>query len=248
MKLVVANWKSNPQSVAEAQTLFNLVKEGLKGVKSVEVVICPPYTQFSIFNSQFSNNIKLGAQDVFWKQGGAFTGEISPLMLKNLGCEYVIIGHSERRALGESDELINKKIKAVLEVNLKPILCVGEEEKNTASRFKKIKSQLTKALSIIEKLKLENLIIAYEPVWAIGTGEPCDFKEAKGANSFIKQILKEFFGEEIGNDIPVLYGGSVNSESATGYIEESEMDGLLVGGASLEAEEFVKIVRKIAKG
>ncbi len=242
--LVIANWKCNPVTTTEAKRLFNSVKEGLKNIKDVEVVICPPFIYLLALKANSHKAIKFGGQNCFFEKG-PFTGEISPQMLKNLGCQYVILGHSERRALGESDEMINKKIKAVLKEGLKPILCIGEKDQEF--KTKEIKNQLRGALSIIKISDLENLIIAYEPVWAIGTKNPCDFKDAKKANSSIREILAEFFGESMAKNILVLYGGSLNSEIAAGYIKESKMDGLLVGGASLDAEEFVKLVKKVAR-
>jgi len=254
--LIVANWKMNPTTLEGAKLLFEAVKKEVKNIKKVEIVICPPFTFLS--NIQYPiSNIKLGAQDCFWEEKGAFTGEISPLMLKNLGCEYIIIGHSERRKLGETDEMINKKIKAVITAKLKPILCIGETEKERrkGKTLQVLKNQLRQDLKGIENCKLEskkisssppslhcsvieNLIIAYEPVWAIGTGNPCSSKEAKKVFLF----LQKFFGK-----VPVLYGGSVDSENAASYIHEANFQGLLVGGASLNPKEFIKIIKSVAQ-
>ena len=247
--LIVANWKCNPTTLQEAKRLFNSVKEEMRNLKNSEVVICPPFVYLS--NIQYlKSNIKLGAQDCFWEGKGAFTGEISPLMLKNLGCEYVIVGHSERRKLGETDEMINKKIKAALKVKLKPILCIGEtlEEKNTGLTRVKLNSQIKKGLQKISKKEIQDIIIAYEPLWAIGTGNPCEPKEAKKVYLFLRKILAPYqacFGAGL-KKIPILYGGSVNSENATSYIHEANFQGLLVGGASLKAEEFIKMVRIVS--
>jgi len=235
--LIVANWKMNPQTVDEAREIFNMVKEGIRNVERVEVIICPPFLYLPYWVEFFTKKkkkIKLGAQDCFWEEKGAFTGEISPSMLKNLGCEYVIIGHSERRKLGEIDEMINKKIKAAISAKLKPILCIGETEKERkeGKTFKVLKSQLEKDLKGI----LNSLIVAYEPVWAIGTGKPCHPPEAKKVLLF----LRKFLGK-----IPILYGGSVNSENAVNYIKEAGFSGLLVGGASLEPKEFITIVKNV---
>ncbi len=248
----------NPTTLQKAKLLFNLVKKGVKNIrtrslrsqnldsslrsefKNAEVVVCPPFIYLSTIQQLDNQIIKLGAQDCFWDPpagGGAYTGEISPLMLKNLGCQYVILGHLERRKyFKETDEMINKKIKAVLKIKLKPILCVGETQKDRKTNRTQIviKSQIRKALQKIPKKEIKNLILAYEPVWAIGTGRACGVSEAKSVNSFIKKIVK---------NTPILYGGSVNSKNAREYLKEADFQGLLVGGASLNAEEFIKIVK-----
>jgi len=246
--LIVANWKCNPKTLKGANLLFNSIKRKLKKVKNIEVVICPPFVYLS--NIKLSNHsvIKLGAQDCFWKNFGAFTGEISPLMLKDLNCKYIIIGHSERRKyFNESDEIINKKIKAVIEAKIKPILCIGEtrEEKEKGYIQKKLKSQIEKGLKRVPKKEIKNLIIAYEPIWAIGTGKPCDIKEAQTAYLVIKKIITNLYPYSISKNIKILYGGSVNSKNAKSYIKQAGMDGLLIGGASLNAQEFIKIVRTL---
>lgn len=217
--LIVANWKMNPQSLKGAKLLLNSIKRGIKNVKNVEVVICPPFVYLPILSSVISHqsSVKLGAQDVFWEERGAFTGEISPKMLKDLGVEYVIIGHSERRKyLNETDEMINKKLKAVLRAKLKPILCIDN--------LSQLKSELKRVSG--------KVIIAYEPVFAIGTGKPCRPEKAKKMRRLITYPV-------------VLYGGSVNSENASSYIEEAGFQGLLVGGASLNPEAFVAMVKTI---
>jgi triosephosphate isomerase len=250
-KLIVANWKMNPQSLKEAKKLFNSVKNWLKRysnvLKNIRIIICPPFVylpNFSplTFNSQhLTSNIYLGAQDLFWEEKGAFTGEISPRMLKNLGVEYVIVGHSERRKiLEETDEMINKKLKAAIKAKLKPILCIGEKRREVGSRkYKEIRNQLKKALKGIPNSFFQlpdSLIIAYEPVWAIGTGNPCKPENTKEVLLFLRKIVK----------FPILYGGSVNSKIAKDYIEVG-FDGLLVGGASLDSKEFIEIIKGVAR-
>ena len=207
---IVANWKCNPASLKGAKLLFDSVARGIKNVRKVEVVICPPFIYLS--------NIQLGGQDCFWEEKGAYTGEISPSMLKDLGVEYVIIGHSERRKyLKETDEMVNKKIEAALKQGLKPILCIDKI------------SQLKK--------DLEGVIIAYEPLFAIGTGKPCSIGKAKKMRILIKKNLKR--------GAPILYGGSVNSQNAQDYIKKAGFQGLLVGSASLNSKEFLSIVKGI---
>ncbi|MFH1462220.1 MAG: triose-phosphate isomerase [bacterium] len=215
--LVVANWKMNPQTLTEAKQLFDSVKKETKAVKNVEVIICPPFLYIpEIQDTKYK--IQVGSQDCFWEQIGAFTGEISPLMLKELGCRYVILGHSERRKnLKETDEMVNKKIRAVLEAGLKPILCI----KNL--------SQLKKSLKGIS----EKVIIAYEPVFAIGTGKPCSIEKAK-------KMRKAMAEQDV-----VLYGGSVNSQNVRDYLKKAGFQGLLIGGASLKPKEFTATIKKI---
>lgn len=252
--LIVANWKMNPQTLKEAEWLFNLVKRGVAGIKKAEVVICPPLLYLFPLAERFviRRNIKIGvgAQDVFWEEKGAFTGEISPPMLKNLGVKYVIIGHSERRRhLSETDEMINKKIKAVLRAKLTPILCIGEtqEEKEKGETENILQNQITCALRNVSGFSLQNLrfIIAYEPVWAIGTGNPCDTEEAQKMSLLIRKIISKIYSHKLTQNIKILYGGSVNSKNAGGYVKEAGLQGLLVGGASLDAQEFVGIVKSV---
>jgi len=224
--LIIANWKCNPVGLEEAERLFNSVEKGIKNVKNTEVVICPPFVYLPILSSLIGHqpSVKLGAQDCFWEEKGAFTGEISPLMLKNLGCQYVIIGHSERRKYQqERDSMIYKKIEAVFKIGLKPILCID--------RISQIKKDLK---------GIENLIVAYEPLFAIGTGKPCSTEKAKRMRMAIK--------EKLNKNIPILYGGSVNSENARDYVERAGFQGLLVGGASLNAQEFIALVKNVSRG
>lgn len=275
--IIIANWKCNPTNLREAKNLFDSIKKGIKDNNKTEVVVCPPFVYLSALKT--SKNVKLGGQDLFWKEKGAFTGEISPVMLKNLGCEYVIVGHSERRQyFGETDETINKKIKAALAVKISPIFCLGEtrEEKlasapasaedsisanatadksagreATAGEGKKeteqvLSRQIEKGLADLTAKDMENVIIAYEPVWAIGTGNPCQANQAKDINLLIHRIINRIYSSTISENMPVLYGGSVNSENAVSYIKEAGFQGLLVGGASLQAQEFIKIVKSVS--
>ena len=241
--LIIANWKCNPTTLRKAKRIFNLVKKGVKNVKNVEVVICPPFVYLSnFFNGRGKSTIKLGGQDSSYEEKGAFTGEISSLMLKDLGCQYVIIGHSERRTLGETDEMINKKIKAAVKVELKPILCIGENlrERKQGKTFKVLKKQLQPAFKNAKSqiLNTKYLVIAYEPLWAIGTGNHCGILEAKKVNLFIRKIVK---------NITIIYGGSVNSQNSSDYIKKAGFEGLLVGGASLNSKEFVKIAGNLSR-
>lgn len=243
--IIIANWKMNPQTVKEAEELFDSVEKGIKNIKNIkgiEAVICPPPVFLNTIKK--GENVKLGAQDCFYEDKGAYTGEISVGMIKDAGCEYVIVGHSERRKyFGETDEIVNKKIKAVLSSGLTPIFCIGEteEQRRNHKTEEVIKRQLEKGLDGIKA----NLVIAYEPVWAIGTGNPCSAEEAKRMCLFIKKILASIYDLKILGQIPILYGGSVNSDNSASYVKEAGMNGLLVGGASLKVEEFIKIVKNV---
>ncbi len=222
----------------------------MQGIKNVEVVICPPFIFLSKLRPTGSN-LQLGAQDVFWENKGAFTGEVSPSMLKDLGCEYVIVGHSERRQnFGETDEMVNKKVKAVIAIGLKPILCVGEtaEQRDKGEMGKVLKKQIVSALSNVSESKLRSsgLVIAYEPIWAIGSGKPCSTDDAMGVAIFLRKTLAALYSRSASEKIPICYGGSVNSKNAVQYITQARLQGLLVGGASLDAKEFVEIVKSVA--
>ena len=240
--LIIANWKCNPTTQQEAKRLFNLVKRGIKSIKNTEVVICPPFLYISNLKSQISN-LKLGAQDCFWEEKGAFTGEISSLMLKNLGCQYVIIGHSERRKYQqEKDSMIYKKIEAALKRGLKPILCIDKisqiREHQRSVKMNEV-HRLKKGIKGIIKKDFKKIILAYEPLFAIGTGKPCSIDKAKKMRIAIKKKLNK--------NIPILYGGSINSQNARDYVKKAGFQGLLVGGASLNAQEFIKIVKNVAR-
>ncbi|MFC1663819.1 triose-phosphate isomerase [Patescibacteria group bacterium] len=244
--LIVANWKCNPQTTKEAKRLFNLVKGGMN--KNVKVVICPPFI-FLLKLEVKNSGLELGGQDCFWEKGGAFTGEISAGQLLDLGLKYVILGHSERRIhFNETDEMINKKIKATISSKLNPILCVGESERERkgGKTFNVLKSQIEKGLKGISKKEIKNLIVAYEPIWAIGTGRPCNIAEAQKTRLIIRKILSRLFGSFLAEKISIIYGGSVHSKNARSYIKEAGFDGLLPGGASLKAKEFIKIIKSVS--
>jgi len=240
--LIVANWKMNPQTEKEAKQLFDSIKKGVKDIKTAEVVICPP----SVYLASDKGGISLGGQNCHWEEKGAYTGEISALMLKDLGADYVILGHSERRKyFKETDEEINKKIKKAVEVGLKVILCIGEsaEEWKQDKKSQVLKSQLENGLDKVTKDGMKNISIAYEPIWAIGTGDSCSVDETMKSVLFIRQTLTNIYNREIADKTRILYGGSVNGENSGPYIKEALANGLLVGGASLKADEFIKIVK-----
>jgi len=241
-KLIVANWKMNPTTLKGAKRLFYQIKTGIKKyshvLQNIKIIVCPPFVFLpSLSQMAKKGKILLGVQNFFFEEKGAFTGEISPSMLKDFRVKYVILGHSERRKyFGETDEIINKKLKKAIEKKFKPILCIGETKKERESKktFKVLKKEIEKAIFGIKNLK--NLILAYEPIWAIGTGNPCKPEQAKEVLIFVKKKLK---------NIPVLYGGSVNLKVAKDYIDVG-FDGLLIGGASLRPKEFVEICKVCA--
>jgi len=238
--LIVANWKMNPSTKKEAEEILNEIKNGIGGGNS-EVVVCPPFVYLSALESVRSDLTQLGAQDVFYEDKGAFTGEVSGLMLRDLGVEYVIIGHSERRKyFGETDEIVNKKIKKALEVGLKVIFCIGEtaEERDAGKKNEVLEKQIKIGLDGINLAENGSPLvinIAYEPVWAIGTGNNCSVEETKESIDFIRKFVHP--------ETRILYGGSVKSDNSASYIKEAGSNGLLVGGASLNAQEFVKIIK-----
>lgn len=250
MKLIVANWKMNPTSRNGARQLFDAIGRRLKGRGRVEVAVCPPFVYLpsilDILSGRKKCQVKLGAQDCFWEEKGAFTGEISPLMLRDLKVKYVIVGHSERRKLiGETDEIINEKLRAVLGANLTPILCIGEtaEERKKGKIFQVLEKEIREDLKKVPKSKIEKVVIAYEPIWAIGTNNPCSGDDALTAVLCIRKIVSQIFGKKGTRNIRILYGGSANSKNAQDYLFHDSINGLLVGSASLDAGEFVRIVK-----
>jgi len=257
--LIIANWKCNPSTQKEAEHLFTVVKKEIRKIDKTEVVICPPFIYLPLFkqerkNARQSNTIQLGAQNCFWENKGAYTGEISPLMLKDSGCKYIIIGHSERRSyFNEADNDINKKIKSVLKNQMKPIFCVGEKDRDSFDSEGRsinemsliVSEQIEKGLAGISQSRISSIIIAYEPIWAIGTGIPCLPDDAMKAALLIKKTLTGLYNRSIAERVKILYGGSVISQNAIDYIKGANMDGLLIGGSSLNASEFIKIINRV---
>jgi len=244
--LIVANWKMNPADSKEARRIFDSVRKEIGGVKSSETVFCPPfvYLPFLAAGISKSRNAALGGQDCFWEASGAYTGEISPLMLKNLGCRYVICGHSERREnLNESDEMVAKKIRQALKAGLTPILCVGERSRQTPDYEKFIQEEVKSAVLGVSRGLIPSVVIAYEPVWAIGSGQPASLDDALSAGLLIRKTLAGIAGRTAAQKTRIIYGGSVTSQNAKNYTTEAGLGGLLVGGASLNTSEFVKIVK-----
>ena len=240
-KVIAGNWKMNmlPNDTID---FINALKPNIEDCKS-EVIICVPYTDlFYAISFCQGTNIHVGAQNVFYEDSGAYTGEVSAQMLKCINTEYVIIGHSERRKyFNETDEIVNKKIKKALENGLKPIICVGEtlEERENGKAIEKITAQISEDLKDLTKEHLENIIIAYEPIWAIGTGKTATKEDANETIKSIRSKINEMFGTD---DITILYGGSVKPENAKEMFQMPDIDGALVGGASLKASSFKAII------
>lgn len=243
-KIIAGNWKMN-KLPNEAMSFIEELAPLVKGIEN-EVVICVPYTDlfYTLLTAQ-GTNIKIGAQNMHFEEKGAYTGEVSGEMLKSIGVEYVIIGHSERRAYyAETDETVNKKLKKALELSLKPIVCVGEslEQRESGSAKEIVTTQTQKALDGLNKEQAEKVIIAYEPIWAIGTGKTATKEDANETIKWIRDEIKELFGSETSENVIIQYGGSVKSTNSKELFEMSDIDGGLVGGASLDAKEFAKIV------
>ncbi len=242
--IIAGNWKMNtdPESAFE---LMDSMLEDLDAMEDVDIVVCPPFVSLQEIAETFDGTtLFLGAQNMFWEAKGAYTGEISPLMLKTM-CDYVILGHSERRQyFHETDEDVRRKVNAAFAHDLLPIVCVGEDlEQNEAVQTLDVVSrQVTAALADLSNEQARRCVIAYEPIWAIGTGRPATGEGANHVIGFIRRTIGELFGPEVAEEIRIQYGGSVNSKNIAEFISEPEIDGALVGGASLNPDEFVRIV------
>lgn len=245
-KVVAGNWKMN-NDINSSVTLINEIKNNLSQKQlNVKVIICPPFTSLEKAYSLIKDtSIKLGAQNMYFEQSGAFTGEISPVMLKSVGCEYVILGHSERRTIfGETNQLINKKIKSAIKNGLKPIFCIGEtlNEREEGKTFEIVETQIREGLEGINEEELSNLIIAYEPVWAIGTGRNATPEQAEEVHQFIRNLIAKLYSEKLSENLIIQYGGSVKPENSKDIMSQPNVDGALVGGACLNADSFIKII------
>lgn len=246
-KIMIANWKMK-LSLAETEKLAKDIKDKFTDIKNGTIVLCPNFLSIlDVARLMKGTNIKLGAQDVFWEGAGAYTGEISPSLLAEAGCEYVIIGHSERRKfLMENYEMIHREVKAVLSMDdLVPVVCVGEnwDERKTDRRDFVLYDQLQQGLGGIKVADDQQLIVAYEPIWAIGSGTAIEPQEAEYAHKIIRLTLNDMFGaEKVDKHFKIIYGGSINSNNVHNFVNLNNLDGVLVGGASLDAEEFHKVV------
>lgn len=245
--IVAGNWKMNGSQQFVDDMLFGLNKVDFS--ESVEVIVFPPSVYLHAASRQ-AKTVKVGAQNIFYENSGAYTGEISPSMLSDIGCRYVILGHSERRAIfSEDDALIAKKVVASIENDLIPILCVGEtlEDRESGDFFEVIARQIKAGLGLLEADQVEGVIIAYEPVWAIGTGKTASPMQAQEVHGLIRRLIAELAGKKISEHISILYGGSVNAASAKELFSQPDIDGGLVGGASLKVDEFLAICSAAAE-
>lgn len=245
--IVVANWKMNPASLAEAKSIFSAVRNTAKLLKNTDVIICPPFPYIGLL-AKLNNpkNLFLGSQNIFGLEKGAYTGEVSAPMVSDLGAKYTIVGHSERRLFGEDNETIRKKAQIALDNRLTPILCIGERERDRDGKYLDfIKSQIKESLTGLQKRDLVGFILAYEPIWAIGKS----YREAMNSTDvhemalLIKKIISENFGKDIAGTVRILYGGSVEAENAPDIMERGNIDGFLVGHASLSPNDFSAILK-----
>lgn len=246
-KIIAGNWKMN-NDLNESRKLVNEIIDGMSKIKTnCDIIICPPFTFLSEASGLIKNSpLKLGAQNMYFETSGAFTGEISAAMLKSAGCDYVIIGHSERRTIfGESDEVINKKLKTALLSRLLPIFCIGETllERESDIMEEVLKRQLHEGLKGISSTDMAKIIIAYEPVWAIGTGRTATPRQAQEVHNYIRGNIKKLYTEEIASGIIIQYGGSVKPDNAADLLSQPDIDGALVGGACLKADSFMGIIQ-----
>lgn len=244
-KVIAGNWKMN-KDLNESQNLVSGIIDGLGNDNKCDVVVCPPFTSLNEVHSLIKNTpIKLGAQNVYYETDGAFTGEVSTGMLKSVGCDYVIIGHSERRTIfGEKDELINKKNKKALADGLKVIFCIGESlaQREEGITNSVVEKQLQKGLDGISSEELNNIIIAYEPVWAIGTGKTATPEQAQEVHAFIRNYISQKYSKESGEGLIIQYGGSVKPDNAASLLSQPDIDGALIGGACLKVDSFLSII------
>lgn len=244
--IIAGNWKMY-KTVHEAKALVSELSAAVKDVTDVEVVVCPPFTALNaVIATAQGTNIAVGAQNMHWEDQGAYTGEVSPVMLKEMGCKYVILGHSERREyFAETDENVNKKAKAAFKHGLLPIVCVGEKltHREQGITEQVIKTQVEGGLAGLEKDQVAQLVVAYEPVWAIGTGKTASDEDAQQVIGFIRGVIAQMYGQELADKVRIQYGGSVKPDNIAGLMKQKDIDGALVGGASLEAKNFAGIIK-----
>lgn len=246
-KLIIGNWKMNPTTLNEARRIFRSTKNTAKKLTRTDVVVCPPFVYISVLLPKRSEPVvSIGAQDSYIQEQGSFTGEVSPFMLKELGVTYVIIGHSERRAKGETDEIISNKVAMALEAGLHVVLCVGEKERDEhGSHLEVLKAQIKDSLNKVPKKLIGKLVVAYEPVWAIGAKEAMSPALVYEMSLFVKKSLADAYGHDEAVSTPVLYGGSVNFRNAGDIITMGKVDGLLVGRESLNSDGFTELLKTV---
>ncbi|MCF7898154.1 MAG: triose-phosphate isomerase [Candidatus Omnitrophica bacterium] len=243
---IAGNWKMN-KTAQEAEDLAKKIKENVGDFQKADILICPPYTSLSAAGQAIKDSlIELGAQNMHWENSGAFTGEVSPQMVKESGCKFIIVGHSERRKyFSETNQEVNKKIKAAISANLLPIVCIGEtlEQREQKKEREVIEKQLKEGFDSLPEEDLEKVTVAYEPVWAIGTGKTASGEQAEEMHSFIREWFKNTYSLQTAEKLRLLYGGSVKPGNIKELISKENIDGALVGGASLKAEDFTEIIK-----
>ena len=244
--VIAGNWKLH-KTLQESKELAGGLKNELAEIDDIDIVVAPVFTSLSVVNEVVQGSvISLASQNCYPEASGAFTGEVSPQLLKDSGCSWVIIGHSERRQIfQESNEFINRKVKAVLEIGLKAIMCTGEtlDERESGDMFDVLRTQVSEGLAGLTVQQMESVVIAYEPVWAIGTGKTASSDQAQEAHSFIRGLVMGLFDQQTSDQIRILYGGSVKPDNVDTLMNEPDVDGALVGGASLKVDDFVRIAR-----
>jgi triosephosphate isomerase (TIM) len=249
-KVIAGNWKMHNDNSA-AQQLASQIKIRTTDIKHTDIILCPPFTALTVVHDVINDSkISLGAQNVYWEKSGAFTGELSADMIKSTGATYVIVGHSERRQyFGETDETVNKRTKAALEAGLKVIVCVGEslDQRESGITANVVEAQVTGGLSGLTTEQMEDIIIAYEPVWAIGTGKVATPEQAQEVHAHIRGLVQKQFGSQVAEALRIQYGGSVKPDNADSLLSQPDIDGALVGGACLKAEAFVPIIQSAEK-
>jgi triosephosphate isomerase len=246
-KIVIGNWKMNPASYSEALKIFNSIKRFSDKLNSTDIVLCPPFIyQQPFIKKNKDNKVLIGAQNVFSEEQGAFTGEISVKMLKDIGITHVIVGHSERRSKGETDEDIAKKSHLLLDAGMYSIVCIGEKERDANGNYLNfIKEQIKNSLSKVTKKTVNKLIIAYEPIWAIGAKEAMGPADILEMTLFIKKVISDMFGQSEVLNVPILYGGSVNFKNAGDIIRQGQVNGLLVGRESVNSIGFIELLKAV---
>jgi triosephosphate isomerase len=244
-RIIVGNWKMNPVTLEDAKKLLKSVKKVSDKLKSVTVVACPPFVYISaLTKSKKVSTVAIGAQDSYFEAQGSYTGEVSPLMLKDLGVTYAIVGHSERRSKGETDESISKKVNILLEMGINTILCVGEKERSeNGAHLDFLKEQIKNSLNKVSKKNISKLIVAYEPVWAIGAKEAMSAENIYEMTIFVRKVLSDIYGHDQAISTPVLYGGSVNFRNTLDIFVKGQVDGLLVGRESVNSDGFAELLK-----
>ena len=244
--ILAGNWKLN-KTIKESIELVTLLKRGVRDTQSVDIIVCPPYTALSdVSEVLIDTEIRVGAQDLYWEEKGAFTGEVSASLLKDAGAAFVIVGHSERRQFfHETHETVNRKTKAALKVGLTPITCVGETlaEREKGMTFKVLEAQLSGVFTDFSASDAQKIVLAYEPVWAIGTGKVATPQQAQEVHAYVRGWLAKRFGQNTASSIRIQYGGSVKPDNIAELMREEDIDGALIGGASLDAQNFLDIVK-----